>query len=66
MPGKSVDFPSERDDHLDTPGHHPGGPPQKLDRRHAGGGRESGESAKTGTGKKTKRHVEEARRPTHT
>ena len=63
MPGKDLDFPSERDEHLKVPGHHPDQPPQKLDRRQAGGERESGESAKTGTGPRTRRHVEEAKRP---
>jgi hypothetical protein len=66
MPGKSLDFPSERDEHLRTPGHHPDQPPQKLDRRRAGGPRESGESAKTGTGEHTRRHTEEAEHPLRT
>lgn len=62
MPGQSMDFPSERSEDVEAPGHHPDRPPQKLDQRQAGGERASTESAKHGTGPETKRSVEEVER----
>jgi hypothetical protein len=62
MPGRSLNFPSERDEGRETPGHHPARPPQKMDRRRAGGERGSGRSAKHGTGPETRRSTDEVDR----